>query len=138
MAVRLQAELNKQTLCGGSTTDCATSREGNEESNYCGMFVPGQGWKALRLSLNHQLREKKKRRMLSYNFKGITYQRTRKDVSKTKTPRKHYLSVNPEVWFEWPVEKRLEYTRKFNELTIEDVAKKKVISLDKQHGKEDT
>ena len=39
MAVRLQAELNNQTLCGGS-------REGNEESNYCGMFVPGQGWKA--------------------------------------------------------------------------------------------
>ena len=48
------------------------------------------------------------------------------------------MSVNPEVWFEWPVEKRLEYTRKFNELTIEDVVKKKVISLDKQHGKEDT
>ena len=50
----------------------------------------------------------------------------------------HYLSVNPEVWFEWPVEKRMEYTRKFNELTVEDVAKKKVISLDKHHGKEDT
>ena len=46
MAVRLQAELNNQTLCGGSTADCVTSREGNEESNYCGMFVPGQGWKA--------------------------------------------------------------------------------------------
>ena len=41
MAVRLQAELNNQTLCGGSTADCVTSREGNEESNYCGMFVPG-------------------------------------------------------------------------------------------------
>ena len=26
----------------------------------------------------------------------------------------------------------------FNELTVEDVAKKKVISLDKHHGKEDT
>ena len=50
----------------------------------------------------------------------------------------HYLSVNPEVWFEWPVEKRMEYTRKFNELTVEDVAKKKVLSLDKHHGKEDT
>ena len=49
----------------------------------------------------------------------------------------HYLSVNPEVWFEWPVEKRMEYTRKFNELTV-DVAKKKVISLDKHHGKQDT
>ena len=32
----------------------------------------------------------------------------------------------------------MEYTRKFNELTVEDVAKKKVISLDKHHGKEDT
>ena len=50
----------------------------------------------------------------------------------------HYLLVNPEVWFEWHVEKRVEYTRKFNELTVEDVAKKKVISLDKHHGKEDT
>ena len=40
----------------------------------------------------------------------------------------HYLLVNPEVWFEWPVEKRMEYTRKFNELTAEDVAKKRVIS----------
>ena len=40
MAVRLQAELNNQTLCGGSRHG-----EGNEESNYCGMFVPGQGWK---------------------------------------------------------------------------------------------
>ena len=46
MAVRLQAELNNQTLCCGSTVDCVTSREGNEESNYCGMFVLGQGWKA--------------------------------------------------------------------------------------------
>ena len=49
----------------------------------------------------------------------------------------HYLLVNPEVWFEWPVEKRMEYTRKFNELTVEDVAKKRVISLTKQNGKED-
>ena len=46
MAVSLQAELNNQTLCGGSTADCVTFREGNEESNYCGMFVPCQGWKA--------------------------------------------------------------------------------------------
>ena len=46
MAVRLQAELKNQTLCGGLTADCVTSREGNEESNYRGMFVPGQGWKA--------------------------------------------------------------------------------------------
>ena len=34
--------------------------------------------------------------------------------------------------------KRVEYTRKFNELTVEDVAKKKVISLNKHHGKGDT
>ena len=61
MAVRLQAELNNQTLCGGSRADCVTSREGNEESNYCGMFVPARAGKHLRLSLNHQLREKKKR-----------------------------------------------------------------------------
>ena len=27
-------------------SSCVTSREGNEESNYCGMFVSGQGWKA--------------------------------------------------------------------------------------------
>ena len=40
----------------------------------------------------------------------------------------HYLLVNPEVWFEWAVEKRMEYTRKFNELIVDDVAKKKVIS----------
>ena len=46
MAFRLQAELNNQTLCGGSTVDWVTSHEGNEESNYCGMFVAGQGWKA--------------------------------------------------------------------------------------------
>ena len=49
MAVRLQADLSNQTLCGqcgGSTADCVTSHEGNEESNYYGMFVPGQGWKA--------------------------------------------------------------------------------------------
>ena len=50
----------------------------------------------------------------------------------------HYLSVNPEVWFKWRVQKRMEYTRKFNELTEEDVANKKVISLDKHHGKGDT
>ena len=61
MAVRLQAELNNQTLCGGSRADCVTFREGNEESNYCGMFVPARAGKHLRLSLNHQLREKKKR-----------------------------------------------------------------------------
>ena len=60
MAVRLQAELNNQTLCGGSRADCVTFREGNEESNYCGMFVPARAGKHLRLSLNHQLREKKK------------------------------------------------------------------------------
>ena len=52
--------------------------EGNQESNYCGMFVPGQGWKAP-TSEPESLREKKKRRMLSYNFKEITYQRTRID-----------------------------------------------------------
>ena len=46
VAVHLQAELNNQKLCGGSTADCVTSCEGNEESNYCGMFVPSQGWKA--------------------------------------------------------------------------------------------
>ena len=40
----------------------------------------------------------------------------------------HYLLVNPEVWFEWAVEKRMEYTQKFNELIVDDVAKKKVIS----------
>lgn len=28
------------------TAHCVTSREGNEESNYCCMFVPCQGWKA--------------------------------------------------------------------------------------------
>lgn len=50
----------------------------------------------------------------------------------------HYLSVNPEVWYEWPVEQRMEYTRKFKELTVEDVAKMKIISLDKHYGKEDT
>ena len=46
MAFRLQAESNNQTLCGGSTADWVTSRElreGNEESNYCSTFVPGQG-----------------------------------------------------------------------------------------------
>ena len=46
LAVRLQAELNNQTLCRGSTADCVISREGNEETNYCSTFVPGQGWKA--------------------------------------------------------------------------------------------
>ena len=61
MAVRLQAKLNNKTLCGGSRADCVTFREGNEESNYCGMFVPARAGKHLRLSLNHQLREKKKR-----------------------------------------------------------------------------
>ena len=35
MAVRLQAELNNQTLCGGSRADCVTSREGN------GLYRPG-------------------------------------------------------------------------------------------------
>ena len=59
MAVHLQAELNNQTLCGGSTEDRVTFHEGNEESNYCGMFVPRAG-KHLCLSLNHQFREKKK------------------------------------------------------------------------------
>ena len=49
MAVRLQSDLSNQTLCGqcsGSTADCVTFREGNEVTNYYGMFVPGQGWKA--------------------------------------------------------------------------------------------
>ena len=38
-----------------------------------------------------------------------------------------YLEVNPEDWFEWPEEKRAEYTRNFNELNMEDVYKKKTI-----------
>lgn len=49
----------------------------------------------------------------------------------------YYLLVNFEVWFEWFVEKWMEYIWKFNEFIGKDVVKKKVILLDKYYGKED-
>ena len=48
-----------------------------------------------------------------------------------------YLEVNPEDWFEWPEEKRAEYARKFNELNMEDVSKKKTIVMNKKFDKAD-
>ena len=49
-----------------------------------------------------------------------------------------YLEVNPEDWFEWPEEKRAEYTRNFNELNMEDVYKKKtIVWMNKKFDKAD-
>ena len=49
-----------------------------------------------------------------------------------------HLEVNPDEWFSWPEEKRREYARKFNELSIEDVNKKKPIVLSNQFTEETT
>ena len=49
-----------------------------------------------------------------------------------------HLEVNAEKWFDWPEEKRTEYSQKVNELSIEDVIKKKPIVLKKQFTEEAT
>lgn len=38
-----------------------------------------------------------------------------------------HLEVNAEKWFDWPEEKRTEYSQKLNELSIVDILKKKTV-----------
>ena len=78
-------EMKRQEM-RASTTTCTGKNNGAElkdplkkQLNFENPESPARAGKHLCLSLNHQLREKKKRRMLSYNFKEITYQRTRTD-----------------------------------------------------------
>ena len=49
-----------------------------------------------------------------------------------------HLEVNPDEWFSWSEKKRSEYARKFNELSIEDVNKKKPIVLSNHFTEETT
>lgn len=49
-----------------------------------------------------------------------------------------HLKVNPEAWHQWPEKKQSEHSHKFNELSIEDIIKKKPTVLSNQFTKETT